>query len=195
MHTVLLAFATLSASAAPLVAQEAPAQGGGGLLSPNPGLMIWTVVIFLLLLFILSWKVYPLILGAVEARERALEEAIEAAKRDRAEAAALLEQHRKQLEAARDEAQQVIAQGRKAGEEVRAELLEQAQREQQQLLERAQREIQNERDRAIAALRREAVDLAVRGASKVIEKNLDDQSNRALVEQFLASLPTDGAAR
>jgi len=79
-------------------------------------------------------------------------------------------------------------QGRAAGEKVKAELVEQAHREQQHVIERAQAEIASERERARLDLRREAVDLAVRGAGRVIEQNLDTESNRALVENFLASL-------
>jgi len=75
-----------------------------------------------------------------------------------------------------------------AGEKVRAEILEQAHREQQQVLDRARQEIESERQQAMVELRRDAVTLAVRGASKVIEKNLDDETNRKVVESFLASL-------
>jgi F-type H+-transporting ATPase subunit b len=78
---------------------------------------------------------------------------------------------------------------------MRADLLEQTHLQQAELLERARRDIDAERDRAIADLRREAVDLALAGASKVIERNLDDAGNRRLVEQFLASIPANGARR
>ena len=73
---------------------------------------------------------------------------------------------------------------------MRNDLLEQARQEQQTILERARREIETEKDRAVAQLRREAVSLAIAGASKVIEQNLDNTKNRELVEGFLSSLPT-----
>ena len=172
-----------------LPAQEAGAEPPPGLLSPNPGLMVWTLVIFLGLFFILAKFAYPKILGAVEARERMLEEAIANAKKDRDEAAALLAEHRRQLDGARDEAQRLIADARAAGEQVRTEITERAHKEQQDLIERARQEITAERDRAIAVLRKETVELAIQSASKVIEKNLDDADNRRLVESFLASIP------
>jgi len=96
----------------------------------------------------------------------------------------------KALEAARAEAQRVIAEGRTTGEKLRSDMLEQTKHQQQELLERARVEINNERLRAIADLRREAVDLALAGASRVIERNLDDQTNRKLVESFLSTVPT-----
>jgi F-type H+-transporting ATPase subunit b len=176
-----------------LTASTAAAQEGGepvNILAPKAGLMIWTLVIFGLLFFVLRRYAFPPITAAVEAREKALSDAIEGAKRDRDEAARLLAEQRQQIEAARNEAQRFIADGRAAGEKIRADMVEQTRHQQQELIDRARRDIEGERDRAIAELRREAVELAIAGASKVIEKNLDDQSNRRLVEGFLASIGT-----
>lgn len=159
------------------------------LLSPNGGLMFWTLVTFLLVFAILGRLVFPKITAAVEAREKALEEAIEAAKRDRDEAARVLAEQQRQIESSRVEAQKIIVEGRQLGEKLRAQMIEETHQQQQQMLERARREIEIEKERAIAEMRREAIELAIAGASKVIEKNLDDQSNRKIVESFLASIP------
>ena len=182
--------ALIALSPVALFAQE---EGGGspGLVSINAGLMLWTLVIFIGVMIILSRYAFGPLTRAVEAREKALQEAIDAAKRDREEAAKLLAQHQAAIEAARGEAQKFIAEGRAVGEKMRGEIIEHARAEQQQILERARAEIASERDKAIAQLRHEAVELAVKGASRVIEKNLDDATNRALVENFLASLKTD----
>jgi F-type H+-transporting ATPase subunit b len=165
------------------------------LLSPNGGLMFWTLVIFLILFAILAKLVFPKILAAVEAREKALEDAIEGAKRDREEAARLLAEHQRQIEAARGEAQKLIVEGRQVGEKLRADMIEETQQQQQAMLERARREIETEKQRAISEMRREAIELAIAGASKVIEKNLDDQSNRKIVESFLSSIPAPETKR
>jgi F-type H+-transporting ATPase subunit b len=165
---------------------EAPS---GDLLSPAGGLMFWTLVIFLILFAILGKLVFPKITAAVEAREKALEDAIEGAKRDREEAARILAEQQKGIEAARVEAQKIIVEGRQMGEKVRTTMLEETHQQQQAMLERARREIETEKENAIAELRREAIELAIAGASKVIERNLDDQSNRKIVETFLASIP------
>jgi F-type H+-transporting ATPase subunit b len=161
----------------------------GGLLSPHGGLMFWTLLIFLVVWVILSRYAFKPITAAVEAREKALEDAIAAAKADREEAAKILAEHRRQIEAARGDAQKLIAEGRAVGDKLRAEMVEETRAQQQEMLERARREIEGEKVRAIAELRREAVDLAIAGASKVIEKNLDDESNRRIVESFLATIP------
>lgn len=176
-----------------LVVVAAPAQAAEGapnLLSPSYGLMFWTLIIFVILFFILSKFAFGPITAAVEAREKALEEAIAGAKADRDAAALLLADQQRGIETARQEAQRIIADARQAGERVRNEMLETARSEQNAMLERARTEIGQERDKAILELRREAVDLAIAGASKVVEQNLDSQANRRIVESFLASVPS-----
>jgi F-type H+-transporting ATPase subunit b len=169
----------------------AEAGGGGSLVSLQVNLMFWTLVIFLILFWILKKYAFPAVLGAVEAREKALADAIEGAKRDREEAAKLLADHRAQIENARNEAQKFIAEARAVSEKSRADMLEKTRQEQQDMLERARRDIGIERDKAIMQLRREAVDLAIAGASRVVEQNLDSDKNRKLVESFLSSLATE----
>jgi F-type H+-transporting ATPase subunit b len=165
------------------------------LLSLNGGLMFWTLIVFVILFVILGRFVFPKITAAVEAREKALEEAIEAAKRDREEAALALAEQLRQIETARVEAQKIIVEGRQVGDKLRAQMIEETHQQQQQMLERARREIEQEKERAIAEMRREAIELAIAGASKVIEQNLDDQSNRKIVESFLASIPVTESKR
>lgn len=195
MRSTFFGLLTTILAALPAAAQGAHAAEPPKLLSPNTGLMFWTLVIFIILMVVLTRFAFPKITAAVEAREQALEDAIAAAKRDRDEAAALLVEHRRLVEQSQADAQRFVVEARAAGDKVRAEIIEQARQEQTQMLERARQEIEGERDRAIAQLRKEAVDLAVRGASKVIEKNLDDETNRKLVDSFLASLTPNGSKR
>jgi F-type H+-transporting ATPase subunit b len=195
-RAVLAVLALIVAPAHSAAAQEAADHAAEtNLLSLHGGLMFWTLVIFVLLLFVLSRYAFKPITAAVVAREAALQKAIDDAKRDRDETARVLAEHRAALDAARGDAQRLIVEGREAGERVRAEITEQARAEQQEMMERVRREIASEKDRAIAELRREAVDLAIRGAGKVIEKNFDDAANRRLVEEFLASVSTTRGTR
>ena len=192
MRSLLTSAFLTALSASPLLAQEGEKVD---LLSPNAGVMFWTLIIFVVLLFVLARYAFKPLTAAVEAREKALEEAITSAKRDRDEAARLLADQQKAVDAARADAQRVVAEARTTGDKLRNEMLEQTKQQQHDLLERARAEIDNERKRAIADLRREAVDLALAGASKVVERNLDDQTNRKLVESFLASVPAGGNGR
>jgi F-type H+-transporting ATPase subunit b len=172
---------------APLSAQEAEA-ARPGLLSLQSGLMAWTLIIFVLVFGILSKFAFGPITKAVADREQALLDAIAAAKKDRDDAAALLAEHRKKIEEARNEAQRFIAEGRAQAEKMKADMLEATHAQQAELMERARRDIEAEKTKAIDELRREAIDLALAGASKVIEKNLDDTQNRKLVERYLSSI-------
>jgi len=174
-----------------LLLQEAGTakEAKGGLLSLQAGLMFWTLVMFVALWIILQKYAFKPMTAAVEAREKALEDAIAAARADRDEAARILAEQKSGIEEARANAQRIIAEGRQVGEKLRAEMIEETRGQQQEMLDRARREIEAEKVRAVAELRREAVDLAIAGASKVIEKNLDDDSNRRIVESFLASIP------
>ncbi|HEY0929403.1 MAG TPA: F0F1 ATP synthase subunit B [Gemmatimonas sp.] len=188
---VLASVAAQLLIATPALANEA--QGGAvNLLEPKAGLMFWTLVIFALLFVVLAKFAFKPLFAAVEAREKALEDAIEGAKRDRAAAEASLAQQRAELEKARNEAQSIIADSRATAEKMRADLLAQTKQQQEEMIEQARRAIESEKANAIADLRREAVDLAIAGASRVIEQNLDSAGNRKIVESFLASL--DGKA-
>jgi F-type H+-transporting ATPase subunit b len=173
-----------------LVQAHAPAEQehASGPLTVEGGLMLWTVFIFLVLLAILKKFAWPAILGAVEAREQALERQLAEAARDREQAAALLAEHQKLIAEAKAQAHGVILDARAAGEKERALAVEKTRQEQEELLERARREIGAERDRAVADLRREAVDLSLAAASRLIEKRLDGETDRKLVLDFLASL-------
>jgi F-type H+-transporting ATPase subunit b len=176
------------ANSAIAFAQEAAPEKTHGVVDLEINLMFWTLIVFGITFFIV-WKFFmPKIFAAVEAREKALEEAIDNAKRDREDAARLLADQRTSLDASRGEAQKIIADGRAIAENMRADLIEQTRKEQADMLERAKRDIEGERDKAIAQLRREAVELAIVGAGKVIEANLDSDKNRKLVESYLGSI-------
>jgi F-type H+-transporting ATPase subunit b len=180
----LLAFALLQEHEAPKA----------GLMDIKVNLMFWTIILFGILYWVLQRYVYPVILDAVEQREKSLSNAIEQAKADRDAAARLLADHKAHIDGARNEAQKIIAEGRAVAEKMRADLLEKTRTDQQELLDRARRDIGNEREKAITELRREAVDLAIKGAGKVLEENLDSNKNRKLVETFLSSLAASKAS-
>lgn len=184
----VFAVAALIPSTSAFAQDDHAVSGPVNLLEPNVGLMIWTLVVFIGLMFVLRSFAFKPLFAAVEERERALTEAIDAAKRDREAAAALLAEHKAQLEVGRGQAQQLIADGRAVADKMRADMLEETRSQQTAMLEQARRDIEAETSKAIHGLRREAVDLAIAGASKVIEQNLDSAGNRRIVDQFLASL-------
>ena len=182
---------SLAAGASVLVAAPVFAQEGGAAAGPlvvNGGLMIWTLVIFGILLLVLKKFAWPVVLGAVRDREKALEEQIAAAERNRAESARLLEEHRQLLAEARTSAHALIVEAKGMAENERAVALEKTRHEQEELLDRARREIGAERDRAVQELRREAVDLSLAAASRLIGQRLESDADRTLVMNYLTTL-------
>ncbi len=187
--SIALTALTLLGSAAPLAAAEEQ----GGLLTPNIGLTFWTWVVFLIVLAILSKFAFPKILGAVEAREANLRDLAAAAERDRAEAAAMMEENRRILEETRARVQEAVNEGRTSAERIRAEMLAETRREQEALLERARQDIAAEREGALQAVRREAVEVSMRAAERLVRRNLDAEDNRRLVREYLAQVSGQAA--
>lgn len=148
----------------------------------------WTIIIFLVLLFVLAKFAFPPILGYAAAREKRIQDALDAAAADRAAALAALEEQRQGMLKARDEAQAVISEAQKAAERVRREMLDKAKAEQDEILARAKSEIEAERAKAIDSLRREAVELAIAAAAKLVDRKLNTDEDRRIVTEFLASV-------
>ena len=166
-------------------------EAGGHVASPfdiNGGVIIWTVVIFIILLALLYRLGYPELLKMVEERERRIQKQLEDAERANAEAQRLLEEHKKQIAAAHNQAQEILSKAKTVSQKERETLLAKAREEYDALLNRARKDIDAEKEKAIQALRREAVDLSIAAASRVIEANLDTDANRKLVTEFLESL-------
>lgn len=192
----LCALATVLAlslvTAIPLLAQEEHGESSGGLFDINwPGLMFWTWLIFLLLLFVLRKWAWGPILDALESRERRIQETLDGAARDREEANRLLDEHRQILDESRDQAQHILADTRKAAEGFRAEMLDAARSQKDQIVASAREDIERERDEALDTLRREAVDLSISAAGRVLHKELDSEENRRIVEEYLEGLVAD----
>jgi len=172
--------------------QEGTHEAGGappaGPFTINPGLIIWTLVVFGILLLILWRWGFPVLLKSVEERERRIQKQLEDAEKANAEAQRLLEEHKKQIAAAHNQAQEILAKAKTVSQKERETLLAKAREEYDALLNRARKDIDAEKEKAIQALRREAVDLSIAAASRVIEANLDTDANRKLVSEFLDSI-------
>lgn len=154
----------------------------------NTGLIFWTLIVFGILLVLLWRFAWPTIVKTVEEREHRITKQLADAEAANAQAQKLLEEHKAAMAQARAEAQDIVGRAKAVAQKEREVLLGKAHEEQEQLLERARREIGTERDKAIVALRREAVELSIAAASKLVEANLDSEANRKLVTEYLAGL-------
>jgi F-type H+-transporting ATPase subunit b len=172
----------------PLAADAAKEESSNFLVSPDVGLMIWTLLAFLAALFILRKWAWPAITEALDKRQRAIEDSIETAERARAEAAGLLEEYRERLKEARTQADEIVARARKAGEVHERESLEEAKAKRDELMEQTRRDIEAETRRAIQEIRSEVADLTILATEKVTRKALDEDDQRRLVEDALGDL-------
>jgi F-type H+-transporting ATPase subunit b len=168
------------------------AADGPGVFNLNLGVSFWTLVIFIVLMWLLAKFAFPPILGYAEARERRIQEALDVARQQREETERLLAEQREELAKARTHAQEMVAEGRAGAERVRVQMIEDARQEQQQLIARAARDIEAERDRAIEALRREAIEIALAAAGKLVGHRIDGAEDRKLVAEYLQAVPQDG---
>jgi F-type H+-transporting ATPase subunit b len=175
-----------------LLLQEEGAHGPAGApASPfevNFGLFFWTWIVFIGLLVVLYKFAFPTIVKTTEERERRIKLQLEEAERLSAEAKASAEQNARLLAGAREQAQTLLNEAKAVSQKEREALLQKAREEQEQMLERAKREIEMERERAVETLRREAVDLSLAAAAKLIEERLDSEADRKLVTRYLSDL-------
>jgi F-type H+-transporting ATPase subunit b len=164
------------------------ASSGSFLITPNVGLMVWTLLLFGISMYILAKVAFPRITEALDRRQKAIEESIDIAERTRQEAMQLLEEYRERLREARHQAEEIIERARRAGEVRERETLAEAQARREQLMEQTRREIEAETRRAIAEIRREVADLTVMATEKVTRKTLTEEDQRRLVEEALSEL-------
>jgi F-type H+-transporting ATPase subunit b len=169
--------------------QEAEAhQGPVSPFEVNFGLFFWTWLVFFGLLYVLKKFAWPPLLKATVEREKRIQELLDEAALRNKEAQTLLEEHQRLLADSRAKAHAMIVEAKQVAEKERALAMEKTLQEQQQLLERARRDIIAERDRALAELRREAVELSLAAASKLIGERLTSETDRKLVQEYLARL-------
>lgn len=176
---------TVLTGAAQAAASAGGAEEGSPLLRFNPGVGIWAIVVFLLLLLLLKKFAWTPILDALDARETSVRDSLEQATRIQAENARLQEEQARLLAEARAEAAQVIQTAREAGESLKKSLEASAQEEKRRILATATQEIEAQTAAAIATLRKTTADLSIGIAEKLIRQNLDDAKNRALVDQLI----------
>jgi F-type H+-transporting ATPase subunit b len=174
----------------PLAAEAAHGEeeGGSFLVSPGLGLMIWTLVLFLFTMWVLSKVAFPKIQEALDKRARTIAESIEAAERQRVESDELLAEYRERLTEAREQADDIMARARKAAETAEAEAKTAGREKGEELVAAAQREIDAATRRSLEQIRKEVADLTVLATEKVTRKSLNEEDQRRLVEEALSEV-------
>jgi len=183
------------ASVLPVLAAGDEHGGGGGfsLVRPEWGLIVWTSLTFVLLAFLLGRFAWKPLLGAIEQRERLIEDSLGRAKAEREQAEKLLEEHRALVAEVQRARAGVLEDAEKEGQRLKDDLLEEARRQRERLLRQTEEQVEASLAQAKAELRGTAVDLAIQAAGRLLEQNLDDVKQRKLVEDYLVELEGDSS--
>jgi F-type H+-transporting ATPase subunit b len=177
----------VSQIAIPLGASEGDS-GGSFLVSPNLGLMIWTLLVFGVTMYVLSKVAFPRIQEALDKRANLIRDSIDEAEKTRAEANEILEEYRARLKEAREQADDIIARARKTAETTTATAAEEGREKREELLAAARRDIDAETRRSLERIRQEVADLTVLTTEKVTRKSLDADDQKRLIDEALAEV-------
>ena len=162
----------------------------GSLLSPEPGLIFWTAITFILVMLILKKIAWGPILTALQERETGIQSSIDRALQAKDESEAILLKNRELLSKADAEADRILREGKDYAEKLRADITEKAQSEAKKMIASAKDEIEQEKRRALDVLRNEVADLAVKGAEKIIKTALDADMQKKIVDSMIQDLST-----
>ena len=181
----LLTVVVLALAAIPLhAAEEAPLSPFAG----NLGNMVWTLVIFVLVVAVLGKFAWGPVLSLLQQREEFIHKSLSDAKLDRDEAEARLKDYTLKLQSAQAEAVAIIEDARKDAERLREELRQRSRAEADTILKNAERQIEMQTTRAVQQIRREAVDLSVTIASKLLQRNISKEDNEKLIADALKQI-------
>jgi F-type H+-transporting ATPase subunit b len=171
--------------ALPLAAGDS---GGSFLVSPNLGLMIWTLLVFGITMYVLSKVAFPRIQEALDKRANAISESIDQAEKTRKEADQILQEYRGRLREAREQADEIVARARKTAEAAKAQAAEEGRDKREELLAAARRDIEAETRRSLERIRKEVADLTVLTTEKVTRKSLTGDDQRKLIDEALSEV-------
>ena len=158
------------------------------LVQPDPGLFIWTILTFLVLLWLLAKFAWRPLLQALEARQQLIQKSLEDAQAARRELERVSQESAQILRESRVQAEAIIAQSRSDAERLREEMKQKAKAESDTIVRNAERQIQLETGRALQQIRHEAADLSVLIASKLIQRNLSKEDNERLIDDALSQV-------
>jgi F-type H+-transporting ATPase subunit b len=164
------------------------ASGGSFLVSPNLGLMIWTLLVFGITMYVLSKVAFPRIQEALDKRANAIRDSIDQAEKTRKEADEILEEYRARLKEAREQADEIVARARKSAETTKSEAADEGREKREELLAAARRDIEAETRRSLERIRKEVADLTVLTTEKVTRKSLTGDDQKRLIDEALAEV-------
>ena len=172
--------------------ESTEAHGGVGAPNPlvqlDPGLFIWTIITFLILLFVLAKFAWKPLLAALESRESTIKSSLDDAEKAKRELERINVESEEIIAKARFDAQGIRSEAKAAAEKIKADLIASTDDDVKKIRDEAHKQIQVEKDKAINDIREEVVTLTISVAEKVIKKNLSKDENQSLIEESLKSL-------
>jgi F-type H+-transporting ATPase subunit b len=159
------------------------------MLDINPGLVLWTIISFTVLVAVLGKYAWKPIIKALDEREGKIQDSLDQADRARAEAAELLKQNEQSMARAEQEFEKMRRESKEMAEKLKEEIVGKARQQAQLELQRAQEEIQRNVDSARQQLRTEVADLAIKVAEKILDETLDAAKQQKMVDSVLNQLP------
>lgn len=171
-----------------LIASSEGGDSGNALLAVSPGLMIWTVVTFLLALYFLNKYAFGPIQKALDARRDAIRASVDEAEQLKSAADKVLAEYREQLAAARSEADGIVERARRTGDELTARVKEESEKIRQEQLAQTQQQVTAEVEKAMGDLRSAVAEMTVTAAEKVLRGSLDQAQHKQLIEQAVEDL-------
>ncbi|MDQ3890891.1 MAG: F0F1 ATP synthase subunit B [Actinomycetota bacterium] len=175
-----------------VLAQE---EGGGSLIDVVPGLMVWTIVTFVIVLFVLRRVAYSRVQGLIDERRERIRQALDEADKAREEARQLRELSKREREEAKAERERILDEARRLGQQALAQAREEAQRDLERRLEENQRSLEAESRRLREQIRRDVVELTLLASEKVTRKALTAEDQRRLIDETLTEIDVSELAR
>ena len=163
--------------------------GENPLLRFEPGLMIWTIITFVVLLLALRKIAWGPILAMLDEREKKIDDALKQAEKARAESANAAEETQQKIAEAVQHAQEIVQRARDEADQSRKQILEDARAESQRIVDQGLQRLEAEQRAALQEIRKTAADLAIQAAGRLIQSSLTEQQQREVVERFLNELP------
>jgi len=166
--------------------------GDNPLVQPDPGFFIWTILTFLVLAALLAKFAWRPMLAALDRRRQMVEQTVNDARKAKEDLEYVRQENAKILAGARVEAEAIVSRSRADADRLRAELREKAMADSAAILRNAERQIQQETAQAMQQIRREAVDLSLAVAGKLLRRNISKQDNEALIADAVRQIETTG---
>jgi len=154
----------------------------------DPGLFVWTILTFLVLLGVLAKFAWKPLLKMLEDRENLIRSSLDDAEKAQMELARLNSEGEDIINKARSEAQTILTEGKAAASKLKDETLNEAKDQAKSILSDAEKRIRIEKDKAIAEIKSEVVDLSLSVATKLIKKNISREDNQALIDDSLENV-------